>query len=61
MAHAKSVWVTTHVNNGREPTMNTYSSLRVAGMGMVLPKFGWENVVSQSMGWESYWERSGVM
>jgi hypothetical protein len=50
MAHAKSVWVTTHVNNGREPTMNTYSSLRVAGTGMVLPKFGWENVVSQSMG-----------
>jgi hypothetical protein len=50
MDHAKSVWVTTNVDNGREPTMTTYSSLRVAGTGMVLPKFGWENVMSRSMG-----------
>jgi hypothetical protein len=40
MAHANSVCVITHVDKGREPTMATYMSRRVAGMGTVPSKIG---------------------
>jgi hypothetical protein len=49
MDQAKSVYVISHVDKGREPTMATYSSRRVAGTGTVPPKFGRGKRVSPSM------------